>query len=79
MIRTHMLLFLFLSGLLAGGCGSKSGLSDLQQGMTAFNQKNYAAAIPCFNRAAKRAQQSRSVILLIQRDQMTLYVAFPLR
>ncbi|MHB1398077.1 MAG: DegQ family serine endoprotease [Trichloromonadaceae bacterium] len=32
-----------------------------------------------FNRAAKRAQTSRSVVLLIQRDQMTLYVAFPLR
>ncbi len=58
MIRTHMLLFLLLCGLLAGGCGSNSGLSDLQQGMAAFNGKNYAAAIPCFNRAAKRITDS---------------------
>ncbi|MEI7898710.1 MAG: tetratricopeptide repeat protein [bacterium] len=58
MMRTHILLFLTLSGLLAGGCGSNSGLSDLQQGMAAFNGKNYAAAIPCFNRAAKRITDS---------------------
>jgi len=32
-----------------------------------------------YNRAVKRAQKSRNVVLLIQRDQMTLYVAFPLR
>jgi Flp pilus assembly protein TadD len=53
-----MLLFLLLFGLLAGGCGSNSGLSDLQQGMAAFNGKNYAAAIPCLNRAAKRITDS---------------------
>ena len=58
MFRTHMLLFLILCGLLAGGCGSKSGLSDLQQGMAAFNGNNFAAAIPCFNRAAKRIPDS---------------------
>jgi len=32
-----------------------------------------------YNRAVKRAQKSSNVVLLIQRDQMTLYVAFPLR
>ncbi len=58
MIRKHMLLFLVLSGLLAGGCGSNSGQSDLKQGMAAFSGKNYAAAIPCFNRAAKRITDS---------------------
>lgn len=58
MIRIHMLLSLILFGLLAGGCGSNSGLSDLQQGRAAFTGKNYAAAIPCFNRAAKRITDS---------------------
>ena len=58
MIRTHMFLFPILLGLLAGGCGSNSGLNDLQQGMAAFNGKNYAGAIPCFTRAAKRITDS---------------------
>lgn len=32
-----------------------------------------------YNRAVNRAQKARNVVLLIQRDQMTLYLAFPLR
>lgn len=58
MTRTHTLLFLILAGLLADGCGSKSGQSDLQQGMAAFNAKDYAAAIPLFTRASKRITDS---------------------
>lgn len=44
----------------------------------AVNQQE-VSDLDSFQRAAKRAQKSRSVVLLIQRDQMTLYVAFPLR
>lgn len=44
----------------------------------AVNQQE-VADLASFNRAAKRAQSSRRVVLLIQRDQMTLYIAFPLR
>ena len=32
-----------------------------------------------FNRAVKRAENARNAVMLIQREQMTLYVAFPLR
>lgn len=44
----------------------------------AVNQQE-VSDLASFNRAAKRAQTARSVVLLLQRDQMTLYVAFPLR
>jgi tetratricopeptide (TPR) repeat protein len=58
MIRTHVLPLLTLAVLLAGGCGSNSGLHDMQQGLTAFSEKNYEAAIPHFNRAAQRITDS---------------------
>ena len=58
MIRTQTLLILTLAGLLAGGCGSDSGQSAMKQGLAAFNEKNYPAAIAQFTRATKRLTDS---------------------
>jgi S1-C subfamily serine protease len=35
--------------------------------------------LAAFARAVKRAEQARNVVLLVQREQMTLYIAFPIR
>jgi len=58
MIRRQKLLVLTLVGLLAGGCGSDSGQSAMRQGLAAFNEKNYPAAIAHLTRATKRLTDS---------------------
>ncbi|MDX9867453.1 MAG: tetratricopeptide repeat protein [Kiritimatiellia bacterium] len=53
MIRTVWLLGLVWLG--AGlGCGTDSGQKALKQGLAAYNEKNYAAAVTHLNRAGKR-------------------------
>lgn len=53
-----MLLLLALAGLFASGCGSDSGQNALKQGVAAFDEKNYPAAITHFTRATKRITDS---------------------
>lgn len=50
----HIFLALGTAALLTGGCGSDSGLASLRQGMAAFDEGNYAGAIPHLKQAAKR-------------------------
>lgn len=57
MSRT-ILLLLALAGLFAAGCGSDSGQNALKQGVAAFDEKNYPAAITHFTRATKRITDS---------------------
>jgi len=57
--KTWFLLLLGAGGLLLGGCGSdSSGQSALREGMAAFNEKNYAAAITHLTRATQRITSS---------------------
>ena len=59
MIRKTCLLILGASGLLVCGCGSdSSGQNALREGMAAFNEKNYAAAITHLTRATQRITSS---------------------
>jgi tetratricopeptide (TPR) repeat protein len=49
---------LLLPLVLACGCKSDSGRADLRQGMAAFREKNYSAAITKLTRAARRISDS---------------------
>ena len=58
MIRTLMLCWVGACVLLTCGCGSDSGQNALKQGMAAFQDKNYSAAITFLTRATQRISNS---------------------
>ncbi len=58
MMRTQIFVLLGTCVLLACGCGSRSSQKDLQEGMTAFQAKNYSEAIVRLTRATQRITDS---------------------
>lgn len=58
MIRTLMLCWVGACVLLTCGCGSDSGQNALKQGMAAFQDGNYSAAITFLTRATQRISNS---------------------